>query len=475
MTNSFNHLFKNKILPNIIVFLTEIYSNLLSTQRKMSFFDNFFNDTGVSKSSQKSRTFIGKVTPIYQKFVINPEVSNGISYAGILLPFSLKFRRLVKRPILSFFANHIINYPTPINLTYAWSFGFLAGISLLIQIFTGLVLSMHYSPNIDLAFSSVEHIMRNVNYGWWFRYTHANGASMFFIVVYAHILRGLYYGSYMAPRQLLWCSGVVILLLMMATAFMGYVLPWGQMSFWGATVITKMFSVIPFVGERIVEWLWGGFTVNGATLKRFYTMHFVLPFVIAGFVLLHLALLHKDGSNNPLGVDDAEMIPFYPYYFLKDIHALFIYLLIFSTLVHFYPNYLGHPVNYIPADSMRTPAHIVPEWYFLPYYAILRSIPDKVGGVVCMFGSILILFTVPYTNFSMIRSAHFRPIYKVFFWIFVADFFLLMWIGQMPMRNSYILLGRYATAYYFIFFIFLIPVSGYIETLLLTHKIENKN
>lgn len=425
------------------------------------------------QSPKRDKTFIGKVGPVYQKFVTNPEVSNGISYAGIIVPFYIKFNRLVKRPILSFIASHIINYPTPINLTYAWSFGSLAGVSLLIQIFTGLVLSMHYSPNIDLAFNSVEHIMRNVNYGWWFRYTHANGASMFFIVVYAHILRGLYYGSYMAPRQLLWCSGVVILLLMMATAFMGYVLPWGQMSFWGATVITKMFSVIPFVGERIVQWLWGGFTVNGATLKRFYTMHFVLPFIIAGFVLLHLTLLHKVGSNNPLGVDHAEMIPFYPYYFLKDIHALFIYLTVFMGLVHFYPNLLGHPVNYIPADPMKTPAHIVPEWYFLPYYAILRSIPDKVGGVTCMFGSILILFTVPYTNFSMIRSARFRPIYRVFFWIFVADVFILMWVGQMPMRNSYILLGRYATAYYFIFFLFLLPVSGYIETILFTRKVKN--
>jgi ubiquinol-cytochrome c reductase cytochrome b/c1 subunit len=422
---------------------------------------------------KKNKTFIGNVGPVYQKFVTNPEVSNGISYVGIIIPFYIKFNRLVKRPILSFIASHIINYPTPINLTYAWSFGFLAGVSLLIQIFTGLVLSMHYSANIDLAFNSVEHIMRNVNYGWWFRYTHSNGASMFFIVVYAHIIRGLYYGSYMAPRQLLWCSGVVILLLMMATAFMGYVLPWGQMSFWGATVITKMFSVIPFVGERIVEWLWGGFTVNGATLKRFYTMHFVLPFIIAGFVLLHLTLLHKVGSNNPLGTDYAEMIPFYPYYFLKDIHALFIYLLVFMSLVHFYPNLLGHPVNYIPADPMKTPAHIVPEWYFLPYYAILRSIPDKVGGVVCMFGSILILFTVPYTNFSMIRSARFRPIYRVFFWIFVADVFILMWVGQMPMRNSYILLGRYATAYYFLFFLFLLPVSGYIETKLFTHKVTH--
>ena len=466
--NLYINSFKSMFLSLVITFRSNysFFCKSITTflKNKIKFFEK--------QSPKRDKTFIGKVGPVYQKFVTNPEVSNGISYAGIIVPFYIKFNRLVKRPILSFIASHIINYPTPINLTYAWSFGSLAGVSLLIQIFTGLVLSMHYSPNIDLAFNSVEHIMRNVNYGWWFRYTHANGASMFFIVVYAHILRGLYYGSYMAPRQLLWCSGVVILLLMMATAFMGYVLPWGQMSFWGATVITKMFSVIPFVGERIVEWLWGGFTVNGATLKRFYTMHFVLPFIIAGFVLLHLTLLHKVGSNNPLGVDHAEMIPFYPYYFLKDIHALFIYLTVFMGLVHFYPNLLGHPVNYIPADPMKTPAHIVPEWYFLPYYAILRSIPDKVGGVTCMFGSILILFTVPYTNFSMIRSARFRPIYRVFFWIFVADVFILMWVGQMPMRNSYILLGRYATAYYFIFFLFLLPVSGYIETILFTRKVK---
>jgi quinol-cytochrome oxidoreductase complex cytochrome b subunit len=395
---------------------------------------------------------IKSYSTLYQKFRVNENLSRSVDITCEESFLRLKPIRLVKQPLLSFIANHIINYPTPINLTYAWSFGFLAGITLLIQISTGLILSMHYTPNIDLAFNSVEHIMKNVNYGWWFRYAHANGASMFFIVVYAHILRGLYYGSYMAPRQLLWCSGVIILLLMMATAFLGYVLPWGQMSFWGATVITKMFSVVPFAGERIVEWLWGGFTVNGATLRRFYTLHFILPFIIAGFVILHLTLLHKDGSNNPLGVEDTKMVSFYPYYFLKDVHALFIYLSVFSILIHFYPNYLGHPVNYIPADDMRTPAHIVPEWYFLPYYAILRSIPDKVGGILCMFGSIVVLFTVPYTNFSIVRNTHFRPFYEVFFWIFVVDFFLLMWVGQMPMRKSYLAMGKYATIYYFLFF-----------------------
>jgi quinol-cytochrome oxidoreductase complex cytochrome b subunit len=458
-----------KTMKSIYTFLKSISNRgIKNMQAIKNIIHTYFSRT--PKKDGSKETFIGKVPSVYQKFVTDEKISNNTNYITIFLPKSFRFKRLVKRPILSFLASHIVNYPAPINLTYAWSFGFLAGVSLFIQIFTGLVLSVHYSPNIDYAFVSVENIMRNVNYGWWFRYTHANGASMFFIVVYAHILRGLYYGSYMAPRQLLWGSGVVLLLLMMAAAFTGYVLPWGQMSFWGATVITKMFSVIPYVGEHIVHWIWGGFTINGATLKKFYTVHFILPFVIAGFVLIHLTLLHRDGSNNPLGVDDAEMIPFYPYYVLKEVHALFIYLFVFAVLVHFYPNYLGHPENYIPADPMKTPAHIVPEWYFLPYYAMLRSIPNKTGGVVCMFSSIFILFTVPYTNFSLIRSTHFRPLYKIFFWIFVSDFFILMWVGQMPMRNSYIQLGRYATAYYFIFFLIILPLSGYIETILLTYK-----
>jgi len=293
--------------------------------------------------------------------------------------------RWIKNYIISIFTNHLIKYPTPININYAWSFGSLAGICLIIQILTGIFLAMHYTAHIDLAFSSVEHIMRDVNNGWLIRYAHANGASMFFIVVYCHIFRGLYYGSYIHPRELLWCSGVLMFILMMATAFMGYVLPWGQMSFWGATVITSLFTAIPFIGSVIVDWLWGGFTVSNATLNRFFSLHFFLPFALAGLSLLHLALLHKDGSNNPLGVDShVDKISFYPYFFVKDLFAFFSFLFFFFIFLFYFPNILGHPDNYIPADPMQTPPHIVPEWYFLPYYAILRSIPDKLGGVLAI-------------------------------------------------------------------------------------------
>ena len=280
-------------------------------------------------------------------------------------PF-LQTSRWCKNFILSFLDNHVIHYPTPINLTYAWSFGSSAGICLIIQMVSGIFLAMHYTPHIDLAFSSVEHIMRDVNHGWLIRYIHANGASMFFIVVYCHIFRGLYYGSYMHPRQLLWCSGVLIFILMMATAFMGYVLPWGQMSFWGATVITSLFTALPVIGQTIVDWLWGGFTVNNATLNRFFSIHFFLPFVIAGLTIIHLALLHKDGSTNPLGAESGgDKISFYPYFFVKDLYAFFVFVFVFAVFVYFFPNTLGHPDNYIPADPMHTPAHIVPEWYFL--------------------------------------------------------------------------------------------------------------
>ena len=279
--------------------------------------------------------------------------------SSFMASFVTKTLRWNNNYVLSFVDNHIIHYPTPINLTYAWSFGSSAGICLVIQILSGVFLAMHYTPHIDLAFSSVEHIMRDVNNGWLIRYIHANGASMFFIVVYCHIFRGLYYGSYMQPRQLLWCSGVLIFILMMGTAFMGYVLPWGQMSFWGATVITSLVTAVPIVGQSIVDWLWGGFTVNNATLNRFFSLHFLLPFVIAGLTLLHLALLHKDGSNNPLGVDSGvDKVPFYPYFFVKDLFAFFCFLLVFATFVFYFPNALGHPDNYIPADPMQTPAHI---------------------------------------------------------------------------------------------------------------------
>jgi len=363
--------------------------------------------------------------------------------------------------------SHVIDYPTPSNLTYAWSFGSTAGFCLIIQILTGVFLAMHYTPHIDLAFVSVEHIMRDVNNGWLIRYMHANGASMFFIVVYSHIFRGLYYGSYMHPRQHLWCSGVLIFILMMATAFMGYVLPWGQMSFWGATVITNLFSAIPFVGPSIVEWLWGGFSVDNATLNRFFSFHFLVPFLIAGMSVIHLALLHEHGSNNPIGVESSvDKIPFYPYFYVKDLLAFFGLITIFAVFVFYFPNLMGHPDNYIPANPMVTPAHIVPEWYFLPFYAILRSIPDKLGGVIAMGGALVILFAIPFINTSEIRSTQFRPVFKVFFWLLVVDFLILGWIGQKPVETPFVEVGQVATVFYFAFFIFLIPILGLVESLL---------
>lgn len=391
--------------------------------------------------------------------------------SNFMASFITKTVRWNKNYVLAFVDNHIIHYPTPINLSYAWSFGVISAACLAIQILSGIFLAMHYTPHIDLAFSSVEHIMRDVNNGWLLRYVHANGASMFFIAVYLHMFRGLYYGSYMQPRQLLWCSGVVILLLIMLTAFIGYVLPWGQMSFWGATVITSLVTAVPIVGQTIVDWLWGGFTINNATLNRFFSLHFFVPFVIAGVSALHIALLHKDGSNNPLGIDSGvDKVPFYPYFFVKDLFALVCFLLFFGIFVFYFPNILGHPDNYIPADPMQTPAHIVPEWYFLPFYAVLRSIPDKLGGVAAMIGAILILLVIPFTNTSEIRSTTFRPIFKIFYWLFIADFLILGWIGQKPVKDVYILVGQLATFYYFIFFIFLIPIIGILETKLIHFK-----
>lgn len=373
-------------------------------------------------------------------------------------------QRWNKDATLSFIDSHIINYPTPINLNYFWSFGSAAGICLVIQIITGVFLAMHYCPNVDYAFESVEHIMTDVNNGWILRYVHANGASMFFIVVYCHIFRGLYYGSYVYPRGRLWASGVIIFLLMMATAFMGYVLPWGQMSFWGATVITNLFSAVPLVGSSIVEWLWGGFSVSNATLNRFFSLHYLMPFLIAGMVIIHLSLLHKDGSNNPLGINKTgDNISFYPYFYTKDLFAFFILAFLFSFFVFFYPNVLGHSDNYIPANAMSTPAHIVPEWYFLPFYAILRSIPDKLGGVVAMVSAILILLALPVISTSNVRSNKFRPIFKLLYWFLVSDFILLGWIGQKPVESPYIEIGLYATILYFLFFAIVLPFIGILE------------
>ena len=369
-----------------------------------------------------------------------------------------------KDAMLSFVDSHIINYPTPINLNYMWSFGSTAGMCLLIQIITGIFLAMHYTPHVDLAFSSVEHIMRDVNNGWLIRYLHANGGSMFFIVTYCHMFRGLYYGSYMHPRGLLWASGVIIFLLMMATAFMGYVLPWGQMSFWGATVITNLFSAVPLVGGSIVEWLWGGFSVDNATLNRFFSLHYLMPFVITGLVLVHLSLLHSNGSNNPLGINkNVDSVSFYPYFYVKDLFAFLILIAVFSFFVFYYPNALGHSDNYIPANPLVTPAHIVPEWYFLPFYAILRSIPDKLGGVVAMVAAILILLLLPIINTSEIRSSKFRPIFGIGYWFLVSDFLLLGWIGQKPVESPYIEIGMGLTFFYFVFLLVLLPLIGLIE------------
>lgn len=368
-------------------------------------------------------------------------------------------------PVFSFLT-HQADYRAPKNLNYAWNFGSLAGIALVIQIVTGIVLAMHYTPNVKMAFDSVENIMRNVNYGWLIRYTHAVGASMFFIVVYFHILRGLYYGSYKKPREILWWFGIIIFLLMMGTAFMGYVLPWGQMSFWGATVITNLFSAFPVVGEHIVTFLWGGFSVDNPTLNRFFALHFLLPFVLFGLVALHVVALHVKGSNNPTGVDpktDKDTIPFHPYYTVKDFFGFGVFFLIFAFFVFYAPNYLGHPDNYIPADPMVTPAHIVPEWYFLPFYAILRAVPDKLGGVLCMFGAIAILFVLPWLDTSKTRSGAYRPMFKPFFLLFTINFVLLGWLGGKPADGWYVLASRASALYYFAYFLVILPMLGKIE------------
>ena len=370
-------------------------------------------------------------------------------------------------PVFTFLHHEMHEYPTPKNLNYWWNFGSLAGITLVIMIVTGIILSMHYTAHVDHAFQSVERIMRDVNYGWLIRYIHANGASFFFIVVYIHIFRGLYYGSYKAPRELLWMLGVVILLLMMATAFMGYVLPWGQMSFWGATVITNLFSAIPLVGESIVTLLWGGFSVDNPTLNRFFSLHYLLPFVIVGVVVLHIVALHRFGSNNPLGIDvrgDQDTVSFHPYYTVKDMFGLSVFLTIMAAVVFFLPNSMGHPDNYIPANPMVTPAHIVPEWYFLPFYAILRAVPDKLLGVLAMFAAIAVLFVLPWLDRSPVRSATFRPIYKIMFWVFLLDCVALTYLGAKPAEGIYVVLSRLCTVYYFAHFIILWPALSVFET-----------
>jgi len=371
-----------------------------------------------------------------------------------------------RMPIFTMMQKEYGTFPTPRNFNYFWNFGALAMVNLMIMIATGIFLAMHYTPHTAYAFDSVERIMRDVNFGWLIRYVHMNGASMFFIVVFIHIWRGMYYGSYKAPRELLWMLGVVIFLLMMATAFMGYVLPWGQMSFWGATVITNLFSAFPFVGDWIVTLLWGGFSVDNPTLNRFFSLHYLLPFVIVGVVFLHVVALHITGSNNPLGVEPKgpqDTLPFHPYYTAKDSFGLVIYLIVFASLVFFAPNFLGHPDNYIPADPLVTPAHIVPEWYFLPFYAILRAVPDKLGGVLLMFGSILVLFVLPWLDSSPVRSMRFRPVARIAFLLWTINFFVLMYCGGMPAEQPYVFMSQVATAYYFAYFLVILPLLGRLE------------
>lgn len=370
----------------------------------------------------------------------------------------------VKNPLGAVVSNHVDGYPTPINLSYLWGFGSLAGMALVTQIISGILLAMHYAPEVHLAFISVEHIMRDVKGGFVLRYIHANGASMFFIVIYIHMFRGLYYGSYFQPRSLLWYSGILIFFLMMATGFMGYVLPWGQMSFWGATVITNLFSAIPGIGQSIVQLLWGGFSVDNPTLNRFFSLHYCLPFITAAVALLHLILLHQPGSNNPLGIDSIhDRIPFYPYTYVKDLFLFFAFVWVFSFFVIYAPNYLGHPDNYIEANPLVTPAHIVPEWYYLPFYAVLRTVPDKLGGVMLMGIAIVILAILPVVDTSSFRSNFFKPLNIWLFWFFFADSLALGWIGQEIVESPFIETSYFVTTTYFLYFIPLLTVSGLLE------------
>ncbi|WP_068086359.1 cytochrome b [Polycladidibacter stylochi] len=369
-------------------------------------------------------------------------------------------------PVISLIRGSFVDFPTPKNLNYWWTFGGIAFAVLVAQIITGIVLVMHYTPHETLAFASVEHIMRDVNYGWLVRYLHANGASFFFIAVYIHILRGLYYGSYKAPREISWILGVLIFLVMMATAFMGYVLPWGQMSLWGATVITNLFSALPVVGEHITTWLWGGFSVGNPTLNRFFSLHYLLPFVLIGIILLHIWAFHTTGNNNPAGVDpksEKDTVPFHPYYTVKDLFAIIVFFIFFAWFTFYLPNFMGHPDNYIEANPMVTPAHIVPEWYFLPFYAILRAVPDKLGGVLAMFGAIAILFVLPWLDTSKVRSAKFRPIYRWFVFLFAVNVFFLGWLGGQPAEGWFVTASRICTVLYFAHFLVVLPLLGKME------------
>nr|ABO61371.1 cytochrome b [Takifugu orbimaculatus] len=369
-------------------------------------------------------------------------------------------------PLLKIVNDMVIDLPTPSNISAWWNFGSLLGLCLITQIITGLFLAMHYTSDISTAFSSVAHICRDVNYGWLIRNLHANGASFFFICLYSHIGRGLYYGSYLSKET--WNVGVVLLLLVMATAFVGYVLPWGQMSFWGATVITNLLSAVPYVGNTLVQWVWGGFSVDSATLTRFFAFHFLLPFIVAAAAIVHLIFLHETGSNNPLGLNsNTDKIPFHPYFSYKDLLGFTIMLSALAMLALFSPNYLGDPDNFTPANPLVTPAHIKPEWYFLFAYAILRSIPNKLGGVLALLASILILMVVPFLHTSKQRSLTFRPLSQFLFWTLIADVVILTWIGGMPVEDPYIVIGQIASVLYFSLFLVLMPMAGWLENKML--------
>ncbi len=369
-------------------------------------------------------------------------------------------------PIASLVHSSFVAYPTPRNLNYWWTFGGILSIMLMVQIVTGITLAMHYTPHVDFAFKSVEHIMRDVNFGWLLRYVHANGASMFFLAAYIHMFRGMYYGSYKDPREVLWILGVILLLLMIVTGFMGYVLPWGQMSFWAATVITNLFSAIPVVGEAVVSWLWGGYSVGNPTLQRFYSLHYLLPFVIAGVVVLHVWALHVVGQNNPAGIEpksDKDVVPFTPYATVKDSFFLACFFIVLGWFVFYMPNFMGHADNYIPANPAVTPTHIVPEWYYLPFYAILRAIPNKLLGVAALGASIVILAFLPWLDTSRVRSARYRPLFRQFFWVFVVVCIGLGWLGAKPAEGGYVLASRILTFYYFAHFLVILPLLGLFE------------
>lgn len=369
----------------------------------------------------------------------------------------------VNKPLTKLITNHTLEYPTPVALTYAWSFGSLVGLFFGLQILTGILLAMHYTPHVDFAFQSVQHIMTDVNYGYLLRYMHANGASMIFIFIYLHLARGIYFRSYMGPRKTLWWTGIVIFLLMMATAFIGYVLPWGQMSFWGATVITSLVTAIPLVGENIAYWLWGGFSINNATLTRFFSLHYMLPFIITGIIFTHLSVLHQVGSTNPTQLPGKDHKPFHPYFTTKDSFIFTVALTGFFCLVCFFPNLLGHSDNFIPANPLVTPAHIVPEWYFTPFYAILRSCPNKLGGVISMATAILCLFLLPFFPNPKFAVTCKMPIYNILFWLFIGDFLILMYLGGQPAEAPFIICSKVATVAYFAYFFLSMPLVNFID------------